>query len=232
MKDKLTFEERFDKLMESFDRFDNAHEKAMKEIAEIRAMHRISAEKSDKENAEIREMQNKTEQDFAEIRAKNEKLLNEKFAETDRLIKANAKQIGGISSSNGYIVEDAIFTAVNKNMTFADVEFDYTYRNLRKHKKSINKKGEYDIVLVNCELLTIIEAKYKVNEEDVEKLATSQIEKFRLLFPEYQNHKIILGIGGMGFEGDAFDKAKQLGVIPIRVLGEEIEYDTEGMKMF
>ena len=214
MKKKLTLEERFDKLMESFDRFDNAHEKAMKEIAEIRAM------------------QKKSEQEFAEIRAKNEKYLNERFAETDRLIKANAKQIGGISSSNGYIVEDAIYTAVRKNMTFADIDFYDIERNRKKYKKTLQLKGEYDIVLTNGTMAAIIEAKYKVNEDDVEKLATSQIEKFRLLFPEYSNHKIILGIGGLGFEDDAFDKAKELGVIPIRVLGEEIEYDTDGMKMF
>jgi len=210
MKEKLTFEERFDKLMSSIE---ESNEKSNKEHEKVMKAH----EKAMKEIAEIRAMQKENEMES--------KKLRDSIKETNR-------NINGISSSNGYIVEDAIYTAVKKDMTFADVEFYDVFRNLNKHKKTINKKGEYDIVLVNCELLAILEAKYKVNEEDVEKLATSQIEKFRLLFPEYQNHKIILGIGGMGFEGDSFDKAKQLGIIPIRVFGEDIEYNTEGMKMF
>ena len=147
-------------------------------------------------------------------------------------LKELRKNIGGISDSNGYIVEDAIYTSVKKEMIFADVEFDYVYRNLSKHKKNIDKKGEYDIVLVNCELLTILEAKHKVKIDDIEKLATIKLDNFRLLFPEYSNHKIILGIGGMGFENNAFEKANELGIVPIRVLGKNIEYNTDSMKIF
>jgi len=158
--------------------------------------------------------------------------LKENAADFDRRQKELQVNIGGISNSNGFVVEDAIYAAIEKDMIFANIKFDFIERNKSRHIKSIQKKGEYDIVLVNGTMIAILEAKHKVKVEDVEKLATNKIKNFRLLFPEFSNHKIILGIAGMGYEKNAYDKANEKGVIPIRVLSKKIEYNTDCMKTF
>ena len=76
MKEKLTFEERFDKLMssieESNEKSNKEHEKAMKEIAEIRKIQK----KSEQDFAEIRAMQKENE-----IESKNFVILSKKQIE-------------------------------------------------------------------------------------------------------------------------------------------------------
>ena len=67
---------------------------------------------------------------------------------------------------------------------------------------------------------------------DVSKLATTQVEKFRKLFPEYSSYKIMLGIGGTSFESRAIKEANQQGIGVIKVIGKKAEFQTEGIKIF
>ena len=157
---------------------------------------------------------------------------DKKFAETRELIRQQSINIGGISRSNGQIAEDAIYTALERDMIFAGIEFHDIIRNQKKHRKALGIKGEYDIVLINGTMLAIIETKYKVEKKDVTKLATTQLTNFRTLFPEYANHKIVLGIGGMGFEDDAIKEANTNGIGLIRIVGEKLEFQTENIKQY
>ena len=110
----------------------------------------------------------------------NDKVLTEKFAETDKMIKSlsanngaaekelqemrlqqketdkilkivsanidkNAaaiketnQAIGGISKSNGYMAEKAIFNALERDMSFADIKFDDIDRAKKRKIKKLN----------------------------------------------------------------------------------------------
>jgi len=147
-------------------------------------------------------------------------------------IKELTKNIGGIGESNGKVAEDTIYNALDKDMMFAGIEFHDIIRNQKKNRKALGIKGEYDILMINGTMLAIIETKYIVKKKDVEKLATTQLTKFRPLFPEYSNHKIVLGIGGMGFEDDAIDEANANGVGLIKIIGDKVEFQTENIKQY
>ena len=48
----------------------------------------------------------------------------------------------------------------------------------------------------------------------------------------FSDYKIILGIGGMSFEEDAINAAKEKGIGIIKILGDKLEYYTENIKMY
>ena len=147
-------------------------------------------------------------------------------------IEETNKQIFGISKSNGDMAEDTVYNALEQKMTFANIEFDDIDRNWNRKSKKLKIQGEYDVILKNGDILAIIETKYKVRKDDVTKFATTKLENFRKLFDEYKNYKILLGISGMSFEKDAIEEAKENGVGIIKVVGDKVEYHTEGIKEY
>jgi len=190
-----------------------------------------SFKESRMEIAEIREMHKMAKQEFEEIRAKNDKYLKEKFAETDRLIKANAKQIGGIDRSNGLMAEEAVFNVLDKDKTFAGIKFDDMHKNV-PIVSGFRTMTELDILMINGESVSLIETKYKVEKKDVIDLINNKLAYFRQYHPTYSNHKVLLGIGGMSFEDNAEEVARENGIGIIKIIGDKIEFYTDGIKIY
>ena len=160
-------------------------------------------------------------------------MLMAAFMENREQIKEISKQIGGITKSNGKVAEATIYNSLERDMTFAGIEFDAIEKNKKLHSKKLNLKGEYDVVMYNGDTLAIIEIKYNVEKGDVnEFIDKKKVEKFRLLFPEYKDYKIMLGIGGMNFENEAEKEAERYGIGVIKVVGDKVEYYTDGIKIY
>jgi len=180
-------------------------------------------------------------------------MLMEAFTETDRKIKQLSDKINatnvnvdrtsvmvarttanvdGIAKSNGAMAEEMIYNSLKKDKTFAGIMFDEIDRNLKMKLKKFNLEGEFDVVLQNCNTLAIIETKYKVRVEDVSKLVDKKVNDFRKLFPVFNDYKIVLGIGGMSFEGQAEDVANENGVGIIKIVGDKVEYYTDRIKIY
>jgi len=158
--------------------------------------------------------------------------LDKKFAETDRLIKANARQIGGIDKSLGEATEELIFNTLDKDKTFCGIQFYEIDRKMKLHSKILGLKGEFDIVLKNGDTLALIEVKHTLRGKNITKLAETQVANFRKLFPMFNDYKIILGVGGMSFEENAEEEAKKNGIGIIKVVGDKVEYYTENIKVY
>jgi hypothetical protein len=113
-----------------------------------------------------------TDKKFAETSEQMQE-TDKKFAETRKLIEENQKEIAelriatkevnaavsGIGKSNGLVAEEMIYNALEKDMTFAGVEFDDIRPNMGYKSKKLNLKAEFDIVLTNGTMLAIIETK-------------------------------------------------------------------------
>ena len=175
---------------------------------------------------------------FAETDKKFEKShlewqeIKESQKATDKQIKELSKQIGGISNSNGKVAEDMIYNVLDKDKTFANVKFDYLRKNVQIQSETYETKTELDILLVNGDTISIIETKYKVEKSDVIDVIDKKLNYFRQYNPKFNNYKIILGIGGMSFEDDAITAAKEKGIGIIKILGDKLEYYTDGIKIY
>ncbi|MCL2039108.1 MAG: hypothetical protein FWG85_01605 [Bacteroidetes bacterium] len=192
-----------------------------KEANELREQMKKNSAEADRRSAE-------TDKQIKEMSAAADK----RSAETDKKIKELTRNIGGIAEGNGKMAEQMIYNSLERDMKFAGIEFYDIERNKHKKIKILNLEGEYDIVLTNGDTIGIIETKYQVRKKDILKLITTQLENFRKLFKEYENYNIILGVGGIFFDAEAEKEAKEKGIAVIKVTTENVEYFTEGIRIY
>ena len=178
---------------------------------------------------------------FAEsdrIRKENERFLNEKFAETDRQLTRTDRQItklgkmiGGVSKNHGSFAEEYFINSFKRGQNnFFGERFDKLLK-FEMIKDKNKTKAEYDILLVNGKSVAIIEVKFKVHDKDVEKV-TKKIKPFREKFPEYKNHSLYLGLASMVFDEKVENDCKANGIAVIKQVGETVVVNDDNLKSF
>jgi hypothetical protein len=181
------------------------------------------ATENDRRAAENDKMIAENKQKFAEMRAESRK--------TDRQLNKLGRLLGGISNSNGEMTENYFYYAFKADKTFANEKFDEIARNLAF--KSKDKSAEFDLVLFNGKSAAIIEVKYNAKPENisVEKLI-SRVEIFKILCPNYKNHKIYLGVAAMSFKEGLETELHQAGIATIRQIGKKMVRFDKDVKVF
>jgi hypothetical protein len=180
----------------------------------------------------------KRQAEYEKRQAEYEKWKSEyekRYEKTERLVKATQTSIFGVSNSNGLVAEQYFFESLEDTKIFGGIHYDDIERNIRQTKKLPDKtkvRGEYDILLSNDTAVCAIEVKYKVCKNDVAELAGRQAANFKILFPEYADYKLYLGIGGMCFEDDVEAKAKELGIGVLKLNGDAVEIDDTALKAY
>jgi len=155
----------------------------------------------------------------------------QRFKETDKIIKNLSKQIGGISNSNGDVAESYFFNSFKKYPHFAEQDFESVEGNVNKYSKSLNLKGEYDLLLSNGTSVAIIEIKYKAKKEDVAEVV-NKVENFKILFPQYKDYALYLGLAGLSVEKGAEKEAIKQGVGIIKQVGKNMVINDAHLKVF
>jgi hypothetical protein len=93
--------------------------------------------------------------------------------------------------------------------------------------------AEFDLLLLNGKSAAIIEVKYRAKPENitVEKLL-SRIEPFKVLFPDYKNCKIYLGVAAMSFNKYLAKQLHEAGIATIHQEGKKMVVWDMGVKVF
>ena len=174
------------------------------------------------------------------------RILTEKFTEvaerqaaTDRLIEKISNQIartekmvGGISNTHGSFAEEYFFNSFNKGKkNFFGEKFDKMLKFELVGDENKKTKAEYDILLINGKSVAIIEVKFKVREKAVEHLL-GKIKHFRQNFPEYQNHRVYLGIASLVFDAQVETECEKNGIAIIKQEGDNIIINETNLKAF
>ena len=220
---------------------DKRSAEADKRSAEFDANLKKSKEEADKRSAELdiqlKELTtnvNATTKSIREMREENSATFqrtSEFVDKTTKSVQDMREELGGIGKSNGKMAEELVRNSLEKIMTFGGIEFD-DLRPLGYYSKKHNKRAQFDIVLTNGSTVAIVEVKHRVKEKHITELVTKKVADFRLLYPEYNNHKMLLGIGGMWFEDNSEKEANEQGVGIIKIVGEVVEFQTNEMKIF
>ena len=192
-------------------------------------------------------------------RKENERILNEKFAETykqmretdkqmretdkqmretDRIlqktirtVERNSELIGNIGNNQGFFAEEYFFNSFeNGKQNFFGEHFDEIEKNL-KPKKKRNVEDEYDIVMTNGRSVAIVEVKYKANKNDIPDVL-KKAETFRILCPDYKDYKIYLGLASMSFYPELEEECKKQGIAIIKQVGDKVVIYDENLKSF
>jgi hypothetical protein len=93
-------------------------------------------------------------------------------------------------------------------------------------------KVEFDIALLNCESIALIEVKNRIHPSFVKELAEERIEKFRKFFPNYGNCAAYLGIAGFSFSDEVLDQASRYGIGIIKQVGEGVEIEAKNLRAY
>jgi hypothetical protein len=176
--------------------------------------------------------------------AETDRILTEKFAETDRRMKETDRlfkeldkkldkicvKVGGIDDNQGHHAEQFFQDVFRKKLEFGGVKYDEIVPNLAyKGKKD---EIEFDIALVNGESVALIEVKNRIHPDFVKILAEERIEKFRKYFLEFSNYDVYLGIAGFSFSDEVLDRASAYGVGIIKQVGEGVEIKANNLKAY
>ena len=222
--DTMSSEERWTRIEATLDRMVRDRENAAKEAAKEREIAAKEREIADKERAES----------LADLK----KSIAETTKNIDKMYKSICgvkEELGGISKSNGMVAEDYFFASLDESKTFGGVHFDIVTQDMKnaiKRKDGSKLEGQYDVVMANDDAVLILEAKYRLREEDVLKLVDKQVDTFKILFPNYANYKIYLAVGGMTVEKEAMNAAKRLGIGVMTVNGDAVVVYDKDLKIY
>ncbi len=179
-------------------------EKVWQTINELAVQHKETEKVLSEKFLETDKKFQETDKKFQET----ERLLKEKSMDSEKRWKEIQEELGGIGKSNGAIAEDFFYSALEKSMSVAKLNFDYIDRNFNRKRNQI--QAEYDIILYNDYKVLIVEVKYNFKKKYLLEFYQS-LKKFKSLFPEYKDYKLFGAIAAMTFEKEVLDEAKDFG---------------------
>jgi hypothetical protein len=150
--------------------------------------------------------------------------------EFDRRMKNLDERMGSWANNHGLYAEEYFFNSFeNGKQNFFGEKFD----DIEKNVKGINKgcRDEYDILLVNGKSVGIVEIKFKAHKNDIPKILR-KAETFRINFPDYQKHKIYLGLATMVFYPELEQECIEHGIAIIKQIGDTVIINDEHLKVF
>ena len=159
------------------------------------------------------------------------KRMDEMIAESRRERKELNRQLGGISNSNGEMAEAYFYNAFKANKRFANELYDHVQQPTRVTNGDV--EAEFDLVLLNGTSVAIIEVKYNAKPDNISvRRLVDKVEKFKILYPNYKNHNIYLGVAAMTFRSGLEERLHRNGIATIRQVGKKmVVYDKE-VKVF
>ena len=148
--------------------------------------------------------------------------------ETDRKMKEVFQKMGSWDHNHGRFAEEYFFNSFAQgNQNFFGEKFDKMMQN----KGGIKIDDEYDILLINGHSVGIVETKFKAHENDIPKVLR-KAETFRVNFPDYQNHKVYLGLASMAFYPELEEKCIETGIAIIKQVGDTVVINDKHLKAY
>ncbi|MCL2246031.1 MAG: hypothetical protein FWC10_02840 [Lentimicrobiaceae bacterium] len=202
-----------------------------RQMKEDRRLLKENDRKFKEENIHWKKEMKELEEKANRERAEYFKEWNEQDKKIDERFKKLEKYIGGIAHSNGELAEEYFFNAFKRNMSFVNENFDNIKKNLFCSKGEL--EAEFDLVLFNGKSAALIEIKYNAKPDNIEiDTLISQVEVFRILFPEYAHYNIYLGVAAMSFKKDLVWRLHRAGIATIRPVGKKMVVYDKNVKAF
>ena len=157
--------------------------------------------------------------------------LKNSQAETDKIVKQNAKQLGGIGNNLGAETTEFFYNSFKYgNKEIFGEKFDDVFTE-EKRKTIKGYEDEYDILLFNGQAVCIIEVKTKADTSDVLDMGRKKIT-FRKNFPEHNAKRLYLAMASKKFHPLTEKACKENGIAMIKQVGNTVAIYDENLKTF
>jgi Holliday junction resolvase-like predicted endonuclease len=170
--------------------------------------------------ASLAKDQKRTEEQFAKTQAQMAE-TNAKLAKSDEKFNRLAEMYGGASNNQGKVAEEFFYNSLKHKPKLNGIEFDFIQKNITRSKGDIEE--EYDIILVNGNVIYIVEVKYKLHIRDIERFLDRKLPNFIKLFPEYKDFRIHLAFASFSIEDELKQSAREKGITLLQRRGDVFE---------
>lgn len=157
----------------------------------------------------------------------SERLLTEKFSETDRQMKETDMKlnklyatVSGIGQNNGAMAEEFFLNGLKARSEIFGIPFEHVDR-FERHTKKLS--GEYDIVLFNGTKIIVVEVKYKLHPSDISEFCERKLKIFKTLFPEFKNKQVIGCMAAMAIPKIVKEEVFNAGLLLLTPSGDNIK---------
>ena len=176
---------------------------------------------------------NKTLQEMGRKQEETDRQMKEtdrQMKETDRRMKELQTTVGSWANNHGTFAEEYFFNSFeNGQQNFFGEKFDQIQKNLSSFWQGI--EDEYDIVLYNHASVALIEVKYKAHVNDIPNVL-KKADTFRILFPNYKDFKIYLGLASMAFYPELEQECINEGIAVIKQMGDAVVINDTNLKAY
>jgi hypothetical protein len=196
----------------------------LEKFRELREQSRIDLEK-------FRETGRMHDEDHKKVMEKHEKALKQ-LEKTERIVKQNSKQMGGLHRSFGEMAEHLVAPGIEKRFNEMGYHFSETAPKGLKIK-DVNGRilTEIDILLENGEYVIVVEVKARPEIADIDH-HIKRLEILRESRKKINDKRKILGaIAGAIYEDDVKEAVRDAGFFVIEQSGDTMRLDMpEGWK--
>ena len=169
-------------------------------------------------------------QETAKRQQEYDQRMKESSEEFDRRMQKIEKTLGGWANNHGSFAEEYFFNAFEKGQkNFFGKKFDEIEKSVKNTWKGL--RDEYDIVLYNDNAVAIIEVKFKAHTNDIPDVL-KKADTFRVLFPNYKDCKIYLGLASMSFYEELEQECIKNGIAIIKQVGDTVVICDNHLKSF
>ena len=150
--------------------------------------------------------------------------------EAEKRMKKLEELTGSLANNQGAFAEEYFFNSFESGKTnFFGENFEEIAKHLKNRRQGL--EDEYDIVLYNHTSVAIIEVKYKAHTKDIPAVL-KKAETFRLLFPQYKDFRIYLGLASMSFYPELEQECIEQGIAVIKQVGDTVVINDTNLKTF
>lgn len=171
----------------------------------------------DEELREIFKELAKSQKELSESQRKTDAQLEKTMAKVDRI----ADMYGGVGNSQGKVAEKFFYNSIKHNPELDGIRFEFIDKNITRSRNNIEE--EYDIILVNGAIVYIVEVKYRLRKEDIDRYVTRKLPNFKILFPEYKDFDIRLAFASFFIDDELVEYAREKGFLLLKRRGEVFE---------
>ena len=183
--------------------------------------------------AEVTANQAKTDAQMAET----DKMLKELSSQTAKTDKRLNKLILGNESIQGFIKNESnaceqrfVDSLEMHGLKVAGVQFDEIFSNVSKTRGGRNI--ELDALLVNGDSVALVEVKKKLHLGDVVKVRNNLIGRFRDLFPEHRDRRLLVLVAGESVNGDAESEALEAGFVVLSFKARKLQMQIQQARYY
>ena len=204
-------------------------QESWKQILELRAQ----MAKTDAQMAENAAQMAKTDAQMAENAAQMAK-TDAQIARTDKEINKllrSTKELHSNVRNEADACEQRFIASLRRHkLVIAGVTFDEIYSNQKKDRKG--EHIELDGLLVNGDSIAILEVKKRLHLNDVEKVRDNLIGRFRKLYPEHQNKRLMVLVAGDNINNDAAAAALEAGFIVLSFKARRLQMQDQQLRYY